>query len=178
MESETRSEIEIEGMTKDDQKKHKNSLFMNVYAILEEDISEQYLHTLTEYYTKLGLKTLMIFFNSTLTDEFLVNILKTEEGCHTIAKFMFKNFKEYQDNGTRSTDVEKIEEYNTVIRKIISTGNQLVQKFQFVTIFLNTYFIKEYFLHMLESIESVRHQRIFESGTDKKNKNSLPHLYL
>ena len=70
------SDIEIEGMTKYQQEEQKNSLFMNVYAIPEEDLSELYIKTLNGYYNKLGLKTLMTFFNSTLTDELLTRLLK------------------------------------------------------------------------------------------------------
>ena len=164
-------------MTKDDQEKHKNSLFMNVYAILEEDISEQYLHTLAEYYTKLSLKTLMIFFNSNLTDELLLNMLKTEDDCHKMAKFVFKISKEAQENNTRSTDIGKTEEYNAGIRKIISAGSQLGQKCQFVTIFLNNYIIKDYFQNVLECLQTVKYRKFLGSVTDKNNKNSMPHLY-
>ena len=119
------SDIEIEGMTKYQQEEQKNSLFMNVYAIPEEDLSELYIKTLNGYYNKLGLKTLMTFFNSTLTDELLTRLLRQEDDCHRMAKFVCKICNATQETDKKSAEIGQADEYDSVIRKIISTSTSL-----------------------------------------------------
>ena len=119
------SDIEIEGMTKYQQEEQKNSLFINVYAIPEEDLSELYIKTLNGYYNNLGLKTLMIFFNSALTDELLTRLLKQEDDCHRMAKFVCKICNATQETDKKSAESGQADEYDSVIRKIISTSTNL-----------------------------------------------------